>query len=350
MNSQMPRVDAAPAPETAQAFTRPVAVAELKRAWSAVQGGEFRRASALEPTQLRSIDQRPSGGSGPRGLASDNSTPVSGTSTLLEETELQPGSQPESQCWVPALGERVLPVLGAAGSVGCSTVALSLATAAAEYADARWASRVVECCSAPTSGLAAASTAELGHHESGWIQGTRGGVLLERVSRVLRCAGDVPAPAPTNRAGAQTDPVHDPRERLTVLDTGWEIGHLLAGYGWLAHFVRQAPTVVVVARPTIPGFRRLEAALEVLEGEHGVATQIAVLGGRRTRWAKGVEHSAGPRTRVALREDRLHEIPKDRHLAVAGLSSTPLPPELTAAGERLLTAALTPPAPPRPRR
>jgi hypothetical protein len=236
--------------------------------------------------------------------------------------------------WTPATGEHTIAVIGCAGSVGASTVALAAGLAAAIPV------RVIECCSVTASGLAAASTAELGHHESGWVQGTRGAVLLERTSRVLGCAGDVPAPAP--RSHEETDGAHDSGSRsLTVVDTGWEVGHLLAGDGWLAELVRQAPIVVVVARPTIPGFRRLEAALELLEAEHGVATQIAVLGGRRKRWAKGVEHSAGPRTRAALREDRVHEIPEDRHLAVAGLSSTPLPAGLVAASEHLLAAALT---------
>ncbi len=335
-----PRLDAAFAPATAS--TRPVAVSELKRAWSAVQGGEFRHARArdIEPTQLRGLDERHGPGEetddSPAGPAPDSPMPVPQPSTLLDE----PGSQPGGQRWVPAPGERVLPVLGAAGSAGCSTVALSLATAAVDHADARWMSRVVECCSAPASGLAAASTAELGHHESGWVQGTRGGVLLERASRVLGCAGDVPAPAP--RSHDETEGAHDSgSQSLTVVDTGWEVGHLLAGDGWLAELVRQAPIVVVVARPTIPGFRRLEAALELLEAEHGVVTQIAVLGGRRKRWAKGVEHSAGIHTRLALREGRLHEIPEDRHLAVAGLSSEPLHPGLVAAGQQLLTAALS---------
>ena len=243
-------------------------------------------------------------------------------------------------------------MVGAAGSAGCSTVALALATAAAESTHARGAvalsGRVVECCSAPASGLAAASSAELGRHESGWVRGTRGQVLLERVGEVLASPGQVPAPASLR----EDDQVRDGQlsdgqlgdaggaECLTVIDTGWEVGQLVAGGGWLGDVVRRAPVVVVVARPTIPSFRRLEAALELLEADHGASAQIAVLGGRRKRWAKGVEHSAGPRTRAALREDRVHEIPEDRHLAVAGLSSVGLPPGLVAAAERLLGAAL----------
>lgn len=332
-----PQVDAATPPKTASASARPVAVSELQRAWSAVQNGDFRHAHAtLQPTPPPQTDQQAVVNSTRTG-SPGGSTSAPHPSSLLQ----RPGSSPGSQRWMPAPGERVLPVVGAAGSVGCSTVALSLATAAAHYSDARWASRVLECCSAPASGLAAASTAELGHHESGWVRGTRGGVLLERASRVLPSAGDIPEPAPISLQAAETDPVHDPCERLTVLDAGWEVGHLLSGDGWLADFLKRAPIVVVVARPTIPGFRRLEAALELLEANHGVPTQIAVLGGRRKRWPRGVERSAGPRIRAALREDRLHEIPTDRHLAAAGLGPAPLPPGLTAAAERLLTAAVT---------
>lgn len=327
---------AALTPTTTSASARPVAVAELKRAWRAVQGGEFRyaRAPDLKATPRRGDNQRPETAGTPASEP-DSARPVPQPST--------PHDSSSDLRWVPASGERVLPVLGAAGSVGCSTVALALATAAAEPADARritrWMPRVVECCSAPASGLAAASTAELGHHESGWVQGTRGAVLLERASRALACAGDVPTPAP--RSHEQTDAAVDLRESLTVVDTGWEVGHLLACDNWLAGLVCRASTVVVVARPTVPGFRRLEAALELLEAKHGVATRVAVLGASRKRWAKGVEHSAGPRTRAAMREDRLHEIPEDRHLAAAGLSSTPLPTGLVAAAEHLLTAALT---------
>ena len=64
-----------------------------------------------------------------------------------------------------------------ASAYGATTFALALATAANTDA------RVVECSSATTSGLAAASTAELGAHPSGWVQGSRGEVLLQRTER-----------------------------------------------------------------------------------------------------------------------------------------------------------------------
>ena len=120
-----------------------VSVDELKRAWSALQAGRFRtRAGAIrEPGQ--------------------------------------PAPPPAGNRWEPGLGERVLPVIGCVGSCGASTIALALAGSAA------FPARVVECSSVTASGLVAASTAELGLHESGWTRGTRDGVLLERASKVL---------------------------------------------------------------------------------------------------------------------------------------------------------------------
>ena len=109
---------------TAQAM-RPVGVDELRRAWLAVQAGDFRRP---HPKQ--------------RAVA--------------------PASPAASVEWTPASDELVIPVVGAAGSCGATTVALALATAAKGRA------RVVECASASLSGLAAASTAELGADDHGW--------------------------------------------------------------------------------------------------------------------------------------------------------------------------------------
>lgn len=124
-----------------------VSVDELRRAWSAIQAGRFRVGAG------ETGDQR------------------------------EPASPPTRKGWEPCPEERVLPVIGCAGSCGASTIALALAYAAAVPA------RVVECSSVTASGLAAASTAELGPHESGWTRGTRDGVLLERASDVLEHPG-----------------------------------------------------------------------------------------------------------------------------------------------------------------
>ena len=83
-----------------------------------------------------------------------------------------------------------------AGAYGATTFALALATAANTDA------RVVECSSATTSGLAAASTAELGAHPSGWVQGSRGDVLLQRTGVALASVHDVPSPMPAEKTHA----------------------------------------------------------------------------------------------------------------------------------------------------
>lgn len=343
---------AAPPTQVPEAATdgpgpRPVAVSELKRAWTALQAGVFRRSRVDEeaPGLPAQVDGHPEPAE-----YDEEGDPAEWY--LLHASPPRPAQRPQDR-WTPAPRERVLPVIGAAGSVGCSTVVLALITALAEsVTEAQGAGarcgRIVECCSASTSGLVAASSAELGCDDSGWVSGTRGPVLLHRVGAVLVCPGQVPVPAPLRGEGHPTEgqpsvgTVSDINadETVTLIDTGWEVGQLMADAGWLGDLVRRATVVLVVARPTIPGFRRLEAALELLEAGREVSTLIALVGGRRQRWAKGVEHSAGPRTRAALREDRIHEIPEDRDLVVAGLSSGALPRGLIVAAGPLLHAAL----------
>ena len=139
--------------QTFHARRAAVSVDELKAAWIAVQAGRFR------------------------------------TVTGATHDRRKPASPPADNRWEPGSGERVLPVIGCAGSCGASTISLALAGAAA------FPARVVECSTAGASGLAAASTAELGLHESGWTRGTRDGVLLERASNVLVSVAEVPTPS-----------------------------------------------------------------------------------------------------------------------------------------------------------
>ena len=90
--------------------------------------------------------------------------------------------------------------------------------------------RVVECSSATTSGLAAASTAELGAHPSGWVQGSRGDVLPQRTGVALASVHDVPSPMAE-------------KSTLTVLDAGWELGQVLnTRRGWLPSSARRPPS------------------------------------------------------------------------------------------------------------
>jgi hypothetical protein len=252
--------------------TRPtVSVAELQRAWHAVQTGQFRRV-----------------------IQEDSPT----TQSLRAQTV---------PSWTPSRDEQVLPVVRCASAYGATTLALAVATAANTDA------RVVECSSATTSGLAAASTVELGAHPSGWVQGSRGDVLLQRTGVALASLHDVPSPMRAEKS------------RLTVLDAGWELGQVLNTPSWLAAQLSQAAAVIVVTCATVPGFRHLEGALALLDG---TPTVVAVLGPPRKRWPKPVQHTVGALTRAADQAGRLVVIPWDPRLAVAGLDSTPLPATL----------------------
>ena len=235
-----------------QTSSRPVGVDELKRAWNAVTAGEFRAGVGV--------------GKGPRGR---------GTAAADD--------------WSPAHGEHTIAVIGCAGSVGASTVALAAGLAAAGPV------RVIECCSVTASGLAAASTAELGLHPTDWRQGKRDHVLLERASEVLAGVDEVPLPIDAEN-----------QTQLTILDVGWEAGQLLAN-DWQPEQVA-----------------------------------LAVRGPRRKKWPRGLEHAGGPAVRRALVADRCVEIPEDRELEVNGLDSRPVPAPLISAARQLLEPAHLP--------
>lgn len=266
---------------TATTATRPVSVDELRRAWRAVQAGQFRSRPTPQPPGHRS---RRSG-------------------------EPAPGAE-----WTPASEERVLPVLGSAGWCGATTVALALATAAGGRA------RVVECAPVTATGLAAASTAELGADGYGWTRGSRGEVWLDRV-HTLDLPDDLPVPSPVE------GPI------LTVIDLAQPAEQVLAGDTWRRRLLEDAPTVVVAGRVSVPGVRRLESCLDLLGADRVV---LALLGAPRRRWPRDVIHSLGRLTRSCLDDGWLVDIGEDRALAVHGLTPAPLPAPLIAAATRLL--------------
>lgn len=263
-----------------------VSVDELKRAWVALKAGRFRantnrtpRSPAGEPRRLRTTDP-----------------------------------------WQPSPTEVVLPVLGCGGASGATTLAVAIAAAAGT------GSRVVECASVTSSGLVAASTAELGTYEGAWSRGSRGHVLLERVTEVLTTAEGIPHPSTPDR------PV-----TLTVLDIGWELGQVLTTPGWIGDLVRDVEHLVLATTATVPGMRRLESALDLLDGDRACA---AVLGPRRKKWPKSVEHTAGRATRDLERQGLLFELPEDPALAVNGLTGTALPRPLLSAAHQLVQRLL----------
>ena len=238
-------------------------VAELREAWRAIEAGEFAH--------------------GPR------STPVApGTATG----------------WKPSSSERVVAVVGCAGGVGASTVALALATATGVPA------RVVECCSPLASGFSAAANAELGT-EGPWRRGSRGDVLLERP-----IAGDATVPVPTESS-----------VEWTFVDTSWTTASG-PGAGWLGSMLRTLDDVVLVTRSTVPGVRRLESCAELL----GRDALGVVVGPTAKRWPRPVKVSAaGIPARV-----HLADFPLDPRLQVTGLTPDPLPAPLLKAAQDLL--------------
>lgn len=254
----------------------PVSVAELQRAWVAVQRGDFR--TMPRPRQ-----------------------PVR--------------RAPQSALWQPADTENVVMVAGCAGSVGATTVSLALATAADRPA------RVVECSPAAATGLAAAATAELGDDPWGWTRGSRGRVLLQRTSPGVVFPNDVPLPPPAEP------------ESSTIIDLAHPLEQLLAGDGWLSALFAEAPPLVLVTRATVPGLRRLESCLSLFPTTNPA---VAVLGPPRRKWPRELAHGLGPATRAALDGHRVIHVPEDPVLARNGLTGVPLPATLVEAGAALL--------------
>ena len=171
----------------------PVDVDELKRAWHAVQAGEFRT-----PQRRARGDRR------------DDTRPM--------------------DTWTPEPWEEALVVLGCAGSSGATTVALAMGLSAMAPV------RVVECGSVTTSGLAAASTAELGLHPE--EAGYRGAAITSGSNAPARSCPVPTASRTRSRPNCRPRVRQQPRRRrrscLTILDAGWEAGQLLRSDSWIA--------------------------------------------------------------------------------------------------------------------
>ena len=224
-------------------------------------------------------------------------------------------------------------MLGCAGSSGATTVALAMGLAATVPV------RVVECGSVTTSGLAAASTAELGlHPDGGWLQGRRDHVQLERASEILPGPHTVPHPIPAELLSTMRQKHEEAMTScLTILDAGWEAGQLLSSDSWIAETVRTVDHLVLTTRATTPGMRRLEGVLDLLSGTRDLEqVKVAVIGPRRKKWHRGLEHAGGPGVRRVLDAGNCVEIPEIPALAVAGLDSRPLPAGVVDAARRLL--------------
>ena len=191
----------------------------------------------------------------------------------------------------PAVAAAVVGVVGVSGGVGTTTVALAIA-------EALGASRLVELSEPHTSGLAAASTAELGT-QHGWSIGNRGGLRLER------------------RADPHATILPDTSAGVTVLDLGaWADG------------VPAVSVLVVVATCSVPSVRRLNARLEVLDGLRVVSVITGVPGRALPRPVGSV---CGPVLRAAAAAGRLLLVPECVSLRVGGVTADPLPRRLRSA-------------------
>lgn len=259
-----------------------VTVAELQAALRAVWAGEFRTGNGPAPTRAAPPHRRPG--------------------------------------W--ALSGRVVMVVGCHGGAGASTVALAVAEAGSESPG--WSARLLDCASPERSGLLSAVDAELGQDGSGWRQGRRSRLPIERVGDAVACAADIPPP-PEQPGG---------HRGVTVLDAGWAAGDVLTGDSWLTQ-ASESAAVVLVARATIPGLRHLERALVSCGG----APVVALVGGHR-RWARSVNATAGPLFGAARRAGRVVDVAADRHLAVTGITNAPLPRKVSKAGGEVLARAV----------
>ena len=264
-----------PTIRTTRTTDRPVTVAELKRTWRALQSDsphEQAYAAGLAPTaSWRS--QR----------------------------------------------SRVIAVVGCGGGVGASTTALTLADAT----DARC--RLIECAPPAASGLAGASTAELGDTGGGWRRGSRDRVLIDRVSHGALTPGDLPLPPESDL-------------NLSVVDVARPAEAVLATECWLREVLVGGEPLLLVATATVPGLRRLETTLALLADHRDVShCVVAVLGPRLARWPGAVRHCTGPRTNALEGTGRLVAIPCDRRLAITGPDTAPLPSAVVAAAATALS-------------
>ncbi|MCC2592537.1 hypothetical protein LKO27_03770 [Tessaracoccus sp. OS52] len=189
-------------------------------------------------------------------------------------------------------------VMGVGGGVGATVTALAVA-------EVTRAARLVELCPPWASGLADATTAELGLEE-GWRLGKRGDLLVERLHDPAAAMRDLPG--------------------LAVVDAGaWD--------GSPPAAIDQFSNLVVVARHNIPSLRRLSNVLESLPDLSAVC---AVVGAPTRGWPRPVMARIGPLLRSALADGLVHALPEYPVLRRAGITGQPLPKSLLAATTRLV--------------
>ncbi len=238
-------------------------VEELQRAWHAVERGDFR-----EPASDRPPDRHDVRWSAPG-------------PTLV--------------------------VVGSTRNTGSTTTALAVAEGA------EGAVRLVECGPMHSSGLAAATTAELGVSSAGWRRGERGDVRIERTAREVLSPSEVPLPGASDRS-------------VTVIDVGWEAELLVSSRGWLTHL--SSHRHLLVGRTTGPGLRFLERALDTVSPDH--LPWVAAIGLPLKKWPRYLRLAVGHRLSAVIDERQFITVPEVRALRQHGVGAEPLPPSITA--------------------
>ncbi len=231
---------------------------------------------------------------------------------LRTDEPVRTWTDPTASSWTAPRDERVVLVCGCGGSSGATTVALALGTAAGH-------ARVLETCGGNVSGLGYAAEAELGMVERQWRRGSRGEVVIDRPADPVGSPQQVPVPTSLSVP-------------LTVVDSSWDPASLLDSPGWLGDLARTGTAVVLVARATVPGLRRLEAALQVVGESRAVAVTVGA-----KRWSRVVEQSAGAAVRRLRDEGRIVHVPHEPALAIEGLTPDPLPPSIIRSARSVLT-------------
>ena len=287
-----------------RAQTRPaVSVAELQRAWAAVQTGAFRPAApplahrpAAGPRAVEAVDSdgaadRLRAGRAPR--RGGSSAPARRRSRWSVRW-VRVGPRPWRWRWPPRTGGRP-----------------------GWWSARRRRRRVWPRPRRPSSASRPGGCAD-----------DATAACLERSAHVLAGPAALALPLPAA-----------PGTVRTVVDVSWEIGQLLGAgaTSWLGEYlISGAASVVVATVATVPGMRRLEVVVDLLGADRVVA---AVLGLPAKRWDTSLVSRAAPALRALGEAGRVVRVPPCRRLARTGLDTTPLPPELLRAAADLLELA-----------
>ena len=212
--------------------------------------------------------------------------------------------------WTPASGERVLPVRGQRRLRAARPRSLSPWRPRSTGRPGWWSAR-----RRPRAGLAAASTAELGADDHGWVHGTRDQVRPRPGRR------RPPPPRTTSRS----------RRRPTLRWSPWSTSAASSSSSWpaarLAHRAarRRAGRSWWWPGPPSPGCGASSRAWHLLGRRPGRARPL--LGPPRRRWPRAVTHSVGALTaRAGRRPDGWSRSPRTARSPSTASPPHPCPP------------------------